>query len=206
MQERGQLPEADDPEIADADVLLSAEPTYCWAGKALRDEVMHVHATRSYDAQTIARYFSEDRLVLFKRLIVPYLEAHPDRWVIQDRSVITSCAYQPLDAQNKGETGITLEWVKSLPGNRYELAHPPMLLLLLRLAPEEALRRLGGRGEKVDGHVFETPSFQQQLAARYRDPEVLAPYRDAGTRIVEIDAARPPEEVIRSAIEEIERR
>ena len=195
----GLLPEHDDPELKDADVLLSAEPTYCWVGRAIRDDLIKNHPNRTYDGHVVAQAFSIDRLELFSRVILPFLNARPDRWVIQDRGTITSLAYQTVQ-----DPAITPEWLMTLEGNRLELTRPPDLLLLLRLAPETALRRLSGRAEKNDGAVFENATFQERVAAQYRNPAVLKPYADAGTRIVEIDATQPPEEVIRDAIREIE--
>lgn len=203
MQTHQALPETDNPDLAKADVLLSAEPTFCWIGSAIREEAIRSHADRAYDAQTIARLFSEDRLILSTRVILPFLAARADRWVIQDRGCITSLAYQPLDAMRKGDTTVTEAWVAALPGNALELSHAPDLLLLLRLAPEEAMHRLDGRADKRDHAAFETLLFQQQLAARYRDPSVLKPYRETGTRIVEINAAQTPEQVLHDALNAI---
>ncbi|MFA6429968.1 MAG: hypothetical protein WCV84_05750 [Patescibacteria group bacterium] len=203
MQEHGSLPEVDGPELANINVLISAEPTYCWVGKAIREEVIKTHPHRIYDVQTIARFFSEDRLILFKHVILPFLQSRADRWVIQDRGCITSLTYQPLDARIKGDTTVTESWIASLPGNALELSRPPELLLLLRLAPAVAMDRLAGRTSKVDGDVFEIATFQEQLALRYRDPQVLAPYKNAGTAIVEVDASQTPERVVAEALRHI---
>ena len=186
----------DSPLHAGIDVLLSAEPTYSWVGAALREEIIKTHSSYAYHGRVAAEAFALDRQVLFTRVILPFLQAKPNRWVIQDRGVISSLAYQPLQDEH-----IHLEWLLSLEGNRTELARPPELLLLLRLAPEEAMQRLENRGEKIDGHIYETATFQEKLAFRYRDPAVLAPYRDAGTKIVEIDASQSPEVVGKAACE-----
>lgn len=182
--------------LHEADVLLTAEPSYSWIGSAIREEIIKTHSGYSYHGRSAAEAFALDRQVLFTRVILPFLNERPNRWIIQDRGVISSLAYQPLQDER-----VTLEWLLSLEGNRAELARPPELLLLLRLAPEEAMQRLGNRAEKIDGHIYETASFQEKLAQRYRDPAVLAPYREAGTRIIEIDASRSPEEVGKSACE-----
>ncbi len=188
------LPTIDEPDICDADVLISSEPTFCWIGAAIREEIVHIHAGRGYQARAAAEAFALDRQVLFTRVVIPFLQARPGRIVLQERGVISSLAYQPLQ-----DSSVTIPWMLSLEGNRAELARPPDLLLLLRISPEEALRRAGGRMDKVDGHIYEELSFQQRLAERYHDPEVLAPYVQAGTKIVELDASVTPEEVGRSA-------
>lgn len=196
QKEHHALPEG---ETIDADVLLSAEPTYCWVGSAIREEIIKSHSGRSYHGRAAAEAFALDRQVLFTRVILPFLSAKPDRWVIQDRGVITSLAYQPLQDER-----ITLDWLLSLEGNRAELSRPPDLLLLLRLTPEEAMQRLAGRAHKVDGHIYENPTFQDRLALRYRDPAVLAPYASAGTTIREIDASKSPEDVVKAACSAID--
>ena len=199
QKEHHRLPDVESAEesaLHAADVLISAEPTYSWIGAAIREEIIKVHSGYSYHGKAAAEAFALDRQVLFTRVILPFLSAKPNRWVIQDRGLISSLAYQPLQDER-----VTLDWLLSLEGNRAELARPPELLLLLRLAPEEAMTRLSNRKEKVDGDIYETASFQEKLALRYRDPAVLAPYRDAGTRIIEIDASGSPEDVGKRACE-----
>lgn len=199
MRTNHRLPEINETIIEEADVLISSEPTLCWIGAAIRDEIVHTHTDRAWSARTAAEAFALDRWVLFSRLIIPFLKARPNRYVLQERGVVSSLAYQPLQ-----DPSVTLEWMLSLEGNRVELSRPPDLLLLLRLTSTEAMRRISGRGDKVDGHIYEETSFQERLIARYRDPAVLEPYVRAGTKIVEIDASRSPEEVGESACKELQ--
>ncbi len=189
-QREHRLPNVDEPDIVDADVLISSEPTFCWIGAAIREEIIKTQTGRSYHARAAAEAFALDRQVLFTRVILPFLQAKPGRYVLQERGVISSLAYQPLQ-----DTSVTVDWLLSLEGNRAELSRPPNLLLLLRLTSDEAMKRIGGRTNKIDGHIYEELSFQERLIARYRDPHVLKPYQDLGTRIVEIDATQPPEAV-----------
>lgn len=197
-QREHRLPLVDEPGITDADVLISSEPTFCWIGAAIREEIIKVHVGRSYHARAAAEAFALDRQVLFTRVILPFLQAKPGRYVLQERGVISSLAYQPLQ-----DTSVSVDWLLSLEGNRAELSRPPDLLFLLRLTSEEAMKRLGGRADKVDGHIYEELSFQERLIARYRAPEVLAPYQAAGTKIVEIDASQSPEAVGRAVCAEL---
>ncbi len=192
------LPELE--ELGDANLLLSAEPTYSWVGAAIREELIKEHPDRTYDGKTTALAFALDRHILFSSLILPFLQRKPDAWVIQDRGAISSLAYQPLQDPN-----VTLDWLLTLDGNKLELSRPPDILLLLRLAPEEAMKRLDGRTEKLDGHIYEQATFQERLAARYRDPAVLAPYKNAGTPVVEVDASKTREEVGAACVAEIQR-
>lgn len=195
-QHEHRLPLVDEPGIVDADVLISSEPTFCWVGAAIREEIIKAQVGRSYHARAAAEAFALDRQVLFTRVILPFLQARPDRYVLQERGVISSLAYQPLQ-----DSTVTIPWLLSLEGNRAELSRPPDLLFLLRLTSEEAMKRLSGRTDKVDGHIYEELPFQERLIARYRDPEVLAPYTEAGTKIVEIDASASPEAVGLAVIE-----
>jgi thymidylate kinase len=189
-QREHRLPSVDEPGIAEADILISSEPTFCWIGAAIREEIIKAQVGRSYHAHAAAEAFALDRQVLFTRVILPFLQAKPNRYVLQERGVISSLAYQPLQDET-----VTVDWLLSLEGNRAELSRPPDLLFLLRLTSEEAMKRLGGRLDKVDGHIYEEQSFQERLIARYRDLEVLGPYQKAGTRIVEINANQSPEAV-----------
>ncbi len=189
-QREHRLPSMNEPGIAEADILISSEPTFCWIGAAIREEIIKNHVGRSYPARLAAEAFALDRYVLFTRVIMPFLDAKPNRYVLQERGVISSLAYQPLQ-----DPTVTIDWLLSLTGNQVELSRPPNLMLLLRLTSEEAMRRLTGRSDKIDGHIYEEPSFQEQLIARYRDQAVLQPYQAAGTQIVEIDANQSAESV-----------
>ena len=109
---------------------------------------------------------------------------------MQDRGALSSLAYQPLQ-----DPEVKLEWLLELRGNQIELANAPDALLILHIDPAEAERRLAGREDKQDNSVFEKRDFQEKLAARYLDPTIQAPYRNAGTKIIVIDAGGTREEV-----------
>lgn len=199
QKEHHRLPELE--EIGEADAFLSAEPTFCWTGSAIREEIIRSNSGRTYSGRTTAIAFSLDRHILFSRVILPFLRAKPGRWVLQDRGVISSLAYQPLQDEQ-----VTLEWLQTLEGNALELSRPPERLLLLRVAPDIALARISKREATDEGRqIYENASFQEKLAARYRDPEVLAPYTKGGTTVVEIDATQTPEEVGHALTVELEK-
>lgn len=184
------LPDLSLPELQEADVLLCAEPTFSWIGSAIRDELSRSDTGRAYDSRSIAQAFSLDRGILYKRIILPFLEAKPNRIVLQERGVISSFAYQPIHGE-----GITLEWLLSLEGNQIELSRSPEALFLLTIPFEVAQQRLAGRANKQDNAIFEEASFQQKMVERYRSPAVLEPYISRGTVIHSIDASRSPSEV-----------
>ena len=78
------LPEPED--LYMYDVVLSAEPTFSLVGGAIRDELIRTNK-RYYSTLAIATAFSLDRLILYKRIIIPLLEK--GKTVIQDRSFTT---------------------------------------------------------------------------------------------------------------------
>lgn len=194
------LPEITEEGIAEAEVLISAEPTHCWVGAAIREEILPLHADRTPGGKLTAQAFALDRAFLFTRIILPFLRAKPGRIVLQDRGVITSFAYQPLQ-----DPSVSLEWLQSLEGNQIELSRSPDLFLLLNIAPATALERINSRGLRVDQDIFEKASFQERLVARYRDAYVLASYRAGGTQIQEIDASQTPDRVTDDAWQEIQK-
>lgn len=185
------LPSVD--EVGDATGLLAAEPTFCWTGKAIRDEIIAKREGEEiarYDGWETAHAFATDRLVQFRRLIIPFLQNHPERIVIQDRSLASSLAYQPLQ-----DTSLSSEKLLELPGNRQTIEFYPSLLLLIRTEAAAAMSRLEARTEKQDEVIFEEKDFQTKLVQRFLSDEVLGPFKDAGSEIGEVDGNRSIEEV-----------
>lgn len=201
-EKEGRLPNPD--EVGDATGLITAEPTFCWIGKAIREEIIAKHESRNsqlvtsddpksqdssyklqearYSGWETAQAFALDRLVLFRRLIIPFLQDHPDRMVFQDRGLGSSLAYQPLQ-----DTTLTTERLLGLPGNAQTIAFAPTLLLLMRTEAAAAMARLAKRTEKQDQVIFEEPDFQTKLVQRFLSDDVLGPFRQAGTKIAEVD-------------------
>ncbi len=151
-------------ELAGVDLLLSSEPTFVGAGKRIREELIRKGSTAS--ARTIAQAYAEDRALLYEQVLIPALKRGID--IIQSRGVTTSLVYQPLDAEQKGES-LTVEAVASLPGNQACLtadALPDMILILTVSDPAELMHRLGKR-EKQDDSFFETKAFQERVLAAF---------------------------------------
>ncbi|MFA6447183.1 MAG: hypothetical protein WCW31_02895 [Patescibacteria group bacterium] len=207
-QEHHRLPEMD--EIGDADVLLTAEPGFCWTGSAIRDEIIAKrdsrHVTRDtkdesqvtnhesqeprYSGLETAEAFSLDRLVLFRKIIIPFLQGHPDRMIFQDRGLGSTLAYQPLQ-----DVSLSTELLVKLSGNAQTLAFNPTLLILIRTEAAAAMARLANRTDKKDDHIFEVPDFQQKLAIRFLSDDVLGPFKQAGTIVSEVDGNSGIEQV-----------
>ena len=73
--------------------------------------------------EAIAQAYSLDRLILYKKIILPALA--DEKCVIQDRGVSTSLCYQTLSGQLK------LDYLSSLPGNAVALASAPNHLIII---------------------------------------------------------------------------
>ena len=59
-------------EVAE-DILMTTEPTWAWIGIAIRQEL--IRKGQEHDAFSIAHGYALDRMILYKRLVVPALEA-----------------------------------------------------------------------------------------------------------------------------------
>ncbi len=178
------------------DTMVVIEPTGIGLGKFIRQELIAKHADgRTYSGRTAAIAYSMDREQLYLERVIPYLKRGDRKAVVQDRGVLSSLVYQPAQ-----DPSVTLEWLLSLEGNQLELANAPDILVILRVDADVAMARLERRHEKRDNSIFERTNFQKRLAERYRDPVLLAPFRERGTRIVEIDSGQEPEKVIADAI------
>lgn len=171
------LPQPD--EVEGYDVILSAEPTYAWAGRAIRDEIAAKNS-RHYSARETAEAFSNDRVVLYKRIIVPMLAM--GKIIFQERGNATSFAYQPLQAKLKNET-LELEEIMSLAGNKFTLKYPPSLLIITLCEANTAMERKLQRTAKNDNCIFEEANFQSMLKERYESEGFRKIFQDLGTEI-----------------------
>ncbi|KKW28225.1 MAG: hypothetical protein UY72_C0080G0013 [Candidatus Uhrbacteria bacterium GW2011_GWD2_52_7] len=195
---KGTLLNALQQRIAHRKHLVATEPTFRFVGSVIREELIANHSGFAYSGKTVATAFALDRDMLYSRMILPYLAEHPDSVVLQDRGLITSLAYQPLQ-----DAEVTIEWLLSLHGNQVELSRPPDALVILHLDPEVARQRLLARRDKNDKAIFEQIEFMRCVAARYRDPTVVAPYVERGTRVVHVDAERSMKDVASSTIAQL---
>ncbi|MBN2459455.1 dTMP kinase [Candidatus Woesearchaeota archaeon] len=186
----GSLPEPE--ELFGYDVIVSAEPTSTLVGKAIREEIIKDN-NRHYSALATATAFSLDRLILYKRLIIPLLEK--GKTIIQDRSVTTSIIYQPIQAEP-----ISLDALLSLEGNSLALQHRPDMLIIADLKPELCMQRLEGRSDKKDGVIFENLEFQQKAYGRFRSDWFRKLFEEQGSRVVYLDVDKSREEVMQDAV------
>lgn len=173
-------------EFQTADVVISGEPTHAWVGAAIRNEL--IRNGTSYHPRLIAEAFALDRMMLYQRLIIPLRQAGVT--IVQDRSVSTSIVYQAGE-----HTGVSLDSILELSGNKLALEHAPDLLVITDCHPEIALSRIEGRTDKRDDSHFEHLEILQTHAARFRAPWFKELWESHGTRVVYLEADQPLAEV-----------
>jgi thymidylate kinase len=191
-------------EVGDADVLFTSEPSHAWVGRAIRDEV--IRTGTPYDARFAAESYALDRAIQINRLVKPFLEARPGRWILQDRGLISSLAYQVLQSRMDHDTDpITEDWLLAIHGNRIAYDFSPDHFILVDLDAEIARSRLDARDDKQDDARFEQIDFQRALSERYRQQEVTKPFEKKGTLVHRIDGWLPKEHVAEQMIQALER-
>ncbi len=138
------------------------------------------------DARAEALLYAAARAQLVAERLEPLLAAGRD--VLLDRFVDSSLAYQG------GARGLGFAAVRAL--NAFATRGlAPDRTLLLRIAPEAARARLAARGE-ADRLESEGPAFSAATAAAYDALAAAEPGRFAV-----IDAAEPPDAVLRAALQ-----
>ncbi|MBN2052444.1 deoxynucleoside kinase [Candidatus Woesearchaeota archaeon] len=188
------LPEPE--ELIDYDAIISAEPTFSMIGKAIREEIIKDNK-RDYSALTTATAYSLDRLILYKRLIIPLLGR--GKIIVQDRSVTTSIVYQPIQAEP-----LSLKKLLALEGNALALKHRSDLLIIADVKAEDCIKRLGARDEKKDNVIFENLEFQQKAYKRFKSKWFRKLFEGQGSKVVYLDANKTKEEVANDAIKVFE--
>jgi dTMP kinase len=186
-------------EIAGYDVLLSNEPTYSWVGLAIRDEIISDNK-RDYSPLDTATSYSLDRLILYKRIIIPAL--NEGLLVINDRSVTTSIVYQPIQDEKKTEPVELLAQIMELSGNKLALEYRPDLLLIASLAPQTAVERLAARVQKNDKSIFDRLDFLIKADQRFRSEWFRRIFESRGSRVAYIDMNTTIEDEVSRAIKE----
>ncbi|OGH91965.1 MAG: hypothetical protein A2534_01225 [Candidatus Magasanikbacteria bacterium RIFOXYD2_FULL_39_9] len=160
-------------ELKPFDFIFSAEPTFFGVGKIIREEL--IKSGNNYPERAIAEAYSLDRLILYKKLIIPALQ--DKKVVIKDRGVSTSLCYQAL-SQN-----LSLDFLSQLPGNALALEYRPDWLLLIKMSLETAQKRLATRYDKQDNAIFDKLDFQQKALAMYLSSDYQKLFLDRGTKI-----------------------
>lgn len=179
------------PDIAEFDVILSAEPTFTGWGKKIRTELIKNGTTAS--TQEIAEAYSKDRKELYEKVIIPAI--NQDKYIFQERGMVTSFVYQKLQ-------GMELEKIMDLDGNRFCLEHPPDILILTIVDPEVVMGRLDNRNKKDDA-IFEKLDFQKKAKQGYESDWLKKIFVDKGTKVIYLNTNPPstPKDTKNKAIE-----
>ena len=184
-------------EIEAAEVIVSCEPTFCYVGRAIRDELVRANG-RQYSAWSLAQAFSLDREILYRRVIMPAVKA--GKYVFQERGLTSSLVYQPVQER------IQLSELLRLPGNKLAMQNAPSLLLIAKVSPETVVKRLGLRTKK-DYSIFDNLAFQRKLDERYSSEWLKHLFEQHGSKVDYIDTDEPKSEADtkREAVEMIEK-
>lgn len=178
-REKNTFPEAE--EIIQYDAVVSAEPTFCLVGRAIREEL--VRATdRHYSAISLAQAFALDREILYKRVLIPAIKA--GKYVFQERGISSSLVYQPVQEH------IQLSELIRLAGNRTALQFAPGLFVVATVKPETVINRLGKRSKK-DYSIFDNLGFQRNIDARFRSEWLRQLFEQHGSKVVYLDTDEP---------------
>lgn len=182
-QTNGKYPELH--EMKNYDFIFSCEPTFAGMGKVIRDELIKNGA--DYPSRAIIEAFSLDRLILYKKIIIPLL--HSGKAVIQDRGVSTSLAYQSLSRSERdpdspsGQNEFTFAKIAEFVGNKLALENRPDYLVIAKIPADKALARLRDRSEKKDNAVFEKLNFQTKAAAIFYSEEYQKIFTQRGAKV-----------------------
>ncbi len=191
-QDHSNLPRFD--ELEDVDMIFTFEPTKSWVGATIRYEMSRTDDP--YSGHELAEAFALDRLVQYKRLIIPALRA--GKIIVQDRSVSTSIAYQPIMPG-----GPSLEHLLALAGNALALKHPPHELILTNLPAKIAVDRLNARPEISRG-VFHDQELLERIDERFKSDWFTELFSSRGTRVHHFNADVPKENMQRDAYQLIQ--
>mgnify|MGYP001607845425 CR=1 FL=1 len=177
--EKNTFPEAE--EIIQYDAVVSAEPTFCYVGRAIRVELVRASG-RQYSAMSLAHAFALDREILYKRVLIPAIKA--GKYVFQERGISSSLVYQPVQEH------IQLSELIRLPGNKTALQFAPSLFIIATVKPETVINRLGKRPKK-DYSIFDTLEFQRNLDARFRSDWLRQLLEQHGSKVVYLSTDEP---------------
>ena len=171
-------------EIQKWDVVVSSEPTYCYVGRALREEFLFASDIR-YPPRSLVQAFSLDREILYNRVIIPALKL--GKKVFQERCLASSLVYQPVQEK------IPLTEILRLTGNMLALRNAPDILIITSLSPEAAAGRLRSR-EKKDNSIFDELEFQAKIAERYSSEWLRKIFENNGSKVVRLNTDPPKTE------------
>ena len=178
-REHNTFPEPD--EVLQYDAIVSAEPTFCYVGEAIREEMIRDNG-RKYSAISLANAFALDREILYRRVILPAIKA--GKYVFQERGLSSTLVYQPVQEK------LQLSELLRIPGNKFALDAAPGLFIIAVVKPETVIKRLGLR-EKKDNSIFDNLSFQRNIDERFRSDWLRQLFEQHGSKVVYLGTDEP---------------
>lgn len=178
-------------EINQFDVYFTYEPTRTWVGRAIRYELSQTNLP--YGGEELAHAFALDRQIMYRRLILPALNA--GKIVIQDRGVTTSLVYQSIMPN-----GLSVDEIAKLPGNKLALDHAPNHLILTTIPIEQIIERIADRKDEGKG-VFGDIELMRRVDVRFREQWFRELFESHGTQLHTLDTSGTIEESKANAIQ-----
>jgi dTMP kinase len=163
------------------------EPSYGRHGRALRTRLADL-PPGSPEQRAL---FTEDRRDHAARKIIPslaFVRANPGFVLLQNRSVLSAAAYQPLGPEDVELKRTIAEQLSFTP--------LPDLTIILDIPTDLAMQRIAGRRQV---HSLERSEILEGAGHRYRRLAELYP------QVVLIDATAPPDQLSDSIRDELTR-
>lgn len=178
--------------------VVTAEPSYAWIGRAIRDEI--IKKGNNYSVEAEIQSYSLDRLVQMRRIVIPSLESGLN--VLQNRCFVSTLCYQCVRAE---EEGMDLYKVRAVILNheatKLQCRYRPDLLVIPTIKDvNELVKRLEER-DKKDNSRFENAEFQGKLKPHYGSSWLKDFFENYGTRVAYLDAGISEEDTRRQTVE-----
>lgn len=177
-------------------LLLVGEPRESGPGKELRSRIHlpsdHPNAIEA-DPWIQAQHYANDRDSLYQELVIPFLRAG-GHWVIQMRGLMSSFVFQAVALAEQRAISVheAIALLLEFEGNTMEYTHAPQHLILLDVDSTTAIAR---RPEHERDTFERNQAVMQRLRSDYLHPDIHAAFSQKGTKIHQIDASLPREEV-----------
>lgn len=190
-----------DPAIyRDFDLVITAEPRYAGAGADVRWWLDN--KDRPITARALANLYGIDRQQHLEQIVHPALDAGAA--VVQSRTWLSTCVYQPRMAQRAGEPELTIDEIASHPGNVLARSRPPTLVLIGTVPDVSVLEERFTASHRESADRFERLEFQAALKPFYEDPELLALFpktRSYDASVSEEHSAREAVDAFRAVLD-----
>ncbi len=172
------FPEPED--VMEYDYFLTAEPTHCWVGKAIRSELFF-NNSRNYDEITMMNAYALDRHILYKRLIVPLRNS--GKMILQERTLTSSLAIQ-----TSGENAVSWQDIFEHPDHKYVLENLPDIIVVINISPTFAQELTDARcADEADNDKYENIIKQTKMAEVYNSEEFRREFESRGVRVIYIE-------------------